>query len=585
MGRHWLLLTTCVAAARGASISSSGTPPAGLADGLAAVVDGAGGLYNTSFSVGVVGSTFELGVAGGIQDHGTGALADVHTKIPSGSVTKPWTAMRVMQLMEAGKIDINAPAHTFIDPWLAKQGKPSLKTMWAGDSTIETVTVKQLMAMESGLGDYNDAQLQAWTIANPDGDYSPFDYIGNLSKRFLFPPGKGAAYSSDGFVLLGMVLCSVTGVGTWSELDQLAVVDATRDLYSNDTIFMHTGKCSAYSGVAHQYLLSPPTAYSAHNVPTRLEGVPAIPSLASLIAETELALADTRLILNSSSAPGGGHSSDPTAPHSQDACGDKTGWKDDVTFGGRAIGLKFTATSAECCAEANRAPYTYYPDIGWTHHIGFCTIYYGISKSPTKPTKGATSAAVISPHPDASWFKDLYVDSCLNGWTMGNIASSALNLARFFHSFSAGKLVNQSTVDMMMPNHVLTQGFAACGTPNTPENCLNYGLGTIAYPYAYGVDGPCTHAGCKCAGSKCSFSMRGTGHPGQDWGSGMPTAAFFPVLGNVTVTLGLTASSGMNSSMTIGENYGFQSAVPCYVFQALFKALGGGLPALDCSSH
>ena len=67
MGRHWLLLTTCVAAAHGASISSSGTPPAGLADGLAAVVDGAGGLYNTSFSVGVVGSTFELGVAGGIQ--------------------------------------------------------------------------------------------------------------------------------------------------------------------------------------------------------------------------------------------------------------------------------------------------------------------------------------------------------------------------------------------------------------------------------------------------------------------------------------------------------------------------------------
>ena len=120
-----------------------------------------------------------------------------------------------------------------------------------------------------------------------------------------------------------------------------------------------------FSGVAHQYLLSPPTAHSAHNVRTRLAGVPAIPSLASLIAETELALADTRLILNRSSAPGGGgNPSGPTAPHSQDACGDKTGWKDDVTFGGRAIGLKFTATSAECCAEANRAPYTYYPDIG-----------------------------------------------------------------------------------------------------------------------------------------------------------------------------------------------------------------------------
>ena len=31
-----------------------------------------------------------------------------------------------MQLREEGKIDIDSPAHTIIDPWLAKQGRVHL---------------------------------------------------------------------------------------------------------------------------------------------------------------------------------------------------------------------------------------------------------------------------------------------------------------------------------------------------------------------------------------------------------------------------------------------------------------------------
>ena len=59
------LLLACAAAAHGASTASSGTPPAGLATGLVTLVDGAGGLYNTSFSVGVVGSfSFSISKSG-----------------------------------------------------------------------------------------------------------------------------------------------------------------------------------------------------------------------------------------------------------------------------------------------------------------------------------------------------------------------------------------------------------------------------------------------------------------------------------------------------------------------------------------
>ena len=54
-----------------------------------------------------------------------------------------------MQLVEQGKIGLDTPAHTYIDPWLAKQNPPAgpLLAMWNSDSTIETVTVRHLLAM------------------------------------------------------------------------------------------------------------------------------------------------------------------------------------------------------------------------------------------------------------------------------------------------------------------------------------------------------------------------------------------------------------------------------------------------------
>ena len=88
--------------------------------------------------------------------------------------------MRTVQLFEEGKVDLDSPMHTYIDPWLAKQGKPTLLSMWGGDATITTVTVRQLLAMESGLGDYDDRELQA--SHHPDIALIPPCPVGNRQK-------------------------------------------------------------------------------------------------------------------------------------------------------------------------------------------------------------------------------------------------------------------------------------------------------------------------------------------------------------------------------------------------------------------
>ena len=41
-----------------------------------------------------------------------------------GSVTKSFTAVRALRLVQAGKLDLDAPVHVLVDPWLRAQSPP-----------------------------------------------------------------------------------------------------------------------------------------------------------------------------------------------------------------------------------------------------------------------------------------------------------------------------------------------------------------------------------------------------------------------------------------------------------------------------
>ena len=73
-----------------------------------------------------------------------------------------------MRLVERGLISLDAPVYKYIDPWNAKHTppRPTLLELF-GDARINTVTMRQLLQMRSGLQDYNDTEIFRWTVANP----------------------------------------------------------------------------------------------------------------------------------------------------------------------------------------------------------------------------------------------------------------------------------------------------------------------------------------------------------------------------------------------------------------------------------
>jgi hypothetical protein len=60
--------------------------------------------------------------------------------------------------------------------------------------------------------------------------------------------------------------------------------------------------------------------------------------------------------------------------------------------------------------------------------------------------------------------------SCLNGWTCGNIAARASDVAGFFHALLTGEIVAPKTVDEMKQFKPFTTGWSTG---------LQYGLGLM----------------------------------------------------------------------------------------------------------
>lgn len=144
-----------------------------------------------------------------------------------------------MRLVDKGLLNLEEPVHKILDPWLQSQSLPSLLQLWKNDSTIQQVTSRHLLGMQAGFLDYNDQFLKNWTINfGASRDYSPMMLLNALDKKFLFPPGKGAAYTGDGFVLMGLVLAAINGSKSWSDFDQYkAALGGTQPPF-NGTIFM-----------------------------------------------------------------------------------------------------------------------------------------------------------------------------------------------------------------------------------------------------------------------------------------------------------------------------------------------------------
>lgn len=163
-----------------------------------------------------------------------------------GSLTKMWTAAHVVQFAAAGALSLDAPFAPMVDSYMVSESGQTTEETYG--SWIAGVTVRELLTMRSGLPDYDDSVLRNWTFSGLE--YSPFDVIRSSSKEALFAPGQGGAYSSIGYVFLGLVLANLTKAEKWSNYDQRSVLpSAARGAYPR-TVFPMKGLCGEYDTAA-----------------------------------------------------------------------------------------------------------------------------------------------------------------------------------------------------------------------------------------------------------------------------------------------------------------------------------------------
>jgi D-alanyl-D-alanine carboxypeptidase len=138
--------------------------------------------------------------ASGVRDRRTKEPMEPTTNVRIASISKIFTAVVVLQLVEEGTIQLDQPIATWL-PDLVPNG--------------DRITVHNLLQHTSGLYDYlEDRNFVNRTYREPDRIFAPRELV-EFATQFppLFRAGaKGAwDYSSTNFVLLGMIAEQATG--------------------------------------------------------------------------------------------------------------------------------------------------------------------------------------------------------------------------------------------------------------------------------------------------------------------------------------------------------------------------------------
>ncbi len=139
-----------------------------------------------------------------VYSHGYG-LANLKTKTPMtdatlleiGSTTKSMTALAIMQLVEAGKLELDQTVVHYL-PWFKTADKNHLS---------DKITLRQCLTHTSGLSDVSiphdtamdDLALERWVKSFQN-------------TKLMFAPGTKTKYSNYGYAVLGLIVQNIAGV-------------------------------------------------------------------------------------------------------------------------------------------------------------------------------------------------------------------------------------------------------------------------------------------------------------------------------------------------------------------------------------
>jgi CubicO group peptidase (beta-lactamase class C family) len=130
----------------------------------------------------------------GYADIERGIRNDVHTQYRIGSVTKPFTAITILQLQESGLLSVTDPVCRYFDP---------CPPAWS------PITLHELLSHTSGIPDLTARQDFLEVAAKPASREEIVATFRDLPLRF--PVGEKFEYSNSNYHLLGWIIERVTG--------------------------------------------------------------------------------------------------------------------------------------------------------------------------------------------------------------------------------------------------------------------------------------------------------------------------------------------------------------------------------------
>ena len=148
----------------------------------------------------VHGDELAWAAGAGLAEVGAQVTGDPGTLYRIASITKTFTGTAVMQLRDAGRLDLDDPAVKYL---------PELRGAVSPFAAIEAVTIRRMLSHESGLA--AEPPRTDWSVPVYQGDPQltlarPGDIV------LMLPPNAQHKYSDLGYQLLGEIVTRVSGI-------------------------------------------------------------------------------------------------------------------------------------------------------------------------------------------------------------------------------------------------------------------------------------------------------------------------------------------------------------------------------------
>lgn len=238
--------------------AASGAPGSGRVTSVAAAGPGApddAGLRSvlrSALAQGAPGAMVRVDDAGtvhqlseGVADRATGRAITTADRFRVGSVTKSFSAVVLLQLVDEGKLSLDTPVNTYLPGLLPD----------------DRITVRHVMSHRSGLYDYtNDMFAQTVpgfeSVRNKVFSYQDLVRL-SLKHALTNAPGAAYSYSNTNFVVAGMLIEKLTGNPVATEYQNRVF----GPLGLTDTSYVHPG--TAIAGTHANGYLTPDAAGAA----------------------------------------------------------------------------------------------------------------------------------------------------------------------------------------------------------------------------------------------------------------------------------------------------------------------------------